>query len=189
MSNIEVNIIHLRNTDWSQHRFDSFTKEMNEQGINNYKVWDGIHEANKIRAISCSHKQIVQYAKEKQLPEICIMEDDCFFTGRGAFEYYIQNKPIEFDIWLGGLSNLLKRKDDYITDFRGLLLYIVNERFYDKFLSVPENVNIDAGLKGLGKYYLCPKVVCGERPGFSYHRKKNVDRTRLLNQFDVYEGK
>lgn len=181
-----IYIIHLRNTEWSNERYLSFTKEMNEQCISDYRVWDGIHDSNKIRAISRSHKQIVQYAKDALLPEICIMEDDCFFTGKGAFEYYLQNKPVEFDIWLGGLSNLLKRQDDYITDFRGLLLYTIHERFYDKFLSIPENVNIDAGLKGLGKYYLCPKIVCGERPGYSYHRKKNVDRTDLLKQYNVY---
>lgn len=185
----DIHIIHLRGTDYSQERFNSFTKEMNEQGIENYKVWDGIHDANKVRAISRAHKQIVHYAKENNLPEICIAEDDVIFTGKGAFDYYIQNKPTEFDLWLGGCSNVLKKEDDYITNFRGLTLYTVHESFYDKFLSVPETINIDAGLKGLGKYYLSPKVVCSQKSGYSYHKKRHTDYSHLLKQYDVYGSK
>lgn len=184
-----INIIHLKNTDYSADRFHSFVKEMHEQGIENYKVWDGVHDANRVRAISRAHKQIVQYAKENQLPEICIMEDDCVFLGKGAFEYYLQNKPDSYDLWLGGISNRLKVQDDHITDFRGMTLYTVHERFYDTFLSVPETVNIDAGLKGLGKYFLCPKIVCSQRAGYSYHKKRHKDYSHLLKQYDIYEGK
>src|SRR5688572_23949648 len=103
-----INIIHLRGTDHSQERLDSFTKEMNEQGIADYRVWDGVHDSNRIRAISRAHKQIVAYAKENSVAEICIMEDDCIFIGKGAFDYYLRNKPTCFDLWLGGISNKLK---------------------------------------------------------------------------------
>jgi hypothetical protein len=185
----DIHLIHLRGTDYSQERYDSFTKEMNEQGIIDYKVWDGIHDANRIRAISRAHKQIVQYAKQNGFPEICIAEDDIFFLGKGAFEYYLQNKPATFSIYIGGLSNLLKKEEDYITDFRGLTLYTVHESFYDKFLSVPETVNIDAGLKGLGKYYLCPKIVCSQKSGYSYHKKRHKDYSHLLKQYEVFDGK
>lgn len=185
----DIHIIHLRGTDYSQERFSSSTKEMNEQGITDYKVWDGIHDPNKVRAISQAHKQIVSYAKENRFPEICIMEDDCVFLGHGAFDYYLQNKPTDFSIYIGGLSNVLKKEEDYVTDFRGLTLYTINEKFYDKFLSVPETVNIDAALKGLGKYYLCPKIVCSQKSGYSYHKKRHTDYAHLLKQYDIYEGK
>lgn len=184
-----IHIIYLRNTEYSQDRYDSFTKEMNEQGIIDYKVWDGIHDANRVRGISRAHKQVVQYAKENQLPEVCIMEDDCIFLGKGAFEYFVQNKPNDYSLYMGGISNLLGRKDDYITNFRGMTLYFIREQFYDAFLSVPETVNIDAGLKGLGKYYLCNKIVCSQRAGYSYHKKRHKDYSYLLKQYDVYEGK
>ena len=183
-----IHIIHLKGTDYSADRFHSFIKEMHEQGVTEYKVWDGIHDANRVRGISRAHKQIVQYAKEARLPEICIMEDDCIFICKGAFEYYVQNKPPEFSIYMGGCSNVLKREEDYITDFRGLTLYIINQHFYDAFLSVSETVNIDAGLKGLGKYYLCDKVVCSQRAGYSYHKKRHTDYSHLLKQYDLYEG-
>jgi hypothetical protein len=189
MSNPLIHIIHLRPTDYSADRFHSFVREMHVQGVEDYKVWDGIHDSNKIRAISLAHKQIVQYAKEKGLPEICIAEDDITFMCCGAFDYYLQNKPTRFSIYMGGISNLLKKEDDYITDFRGMTLYTVHESFYDKFLAVPETVNIDAGLKGLGKYYLCNKVVCSQKAGFSYHKKRYKDYSHLLKQYNVYEGK
>jgi len=183
-----IHIIHLRNTEWSQERFDSFNRETNEQGISDCMVWDGVHDSNRIRGISRAHKQIIQYAKEKGFPEICIMEDDCIFTANGAYDFYIKNKPHDFSIYLGGVSNILKREENYITDFRGMTLYTVHESFYDRFLSVPETVNIDAGLKGLGKYYLCPKIVCSQKAGYSYHKKRHKDYSHLLKQYDTFNG-
>lgn len=181
-----INIIHLRGTDWSNERYNSFMKELNEQGITDYKIWDGVSHQNKITAISRAHKQIVEDAKKRKLSEVCIAEDDVIFLAKGAFDYYLQNKPKEYDIWLGGISNRLKIKDDYIIDFRGMTLYTVHERFYETFLSVPESVNIDAAMKGLGKYYLCPKVICSQRAGYSYHKKKYKDYSHLLKQYDTY---
>lgn len=183
-----VHIIHLKGTDYSADRFHSFVKEMNEQGIENYKVWDGIHDSNRIRGISRAHKQIVAYAKENGLTEICIMEDDCIFTAKGAYDFYIENKPSNFSIYLGGVSNILKCEENYITDFRGMTLYTVHRSFYNRFLSVPENINIDAGLKNLGVYRLCSKVVCSQRSGYSYHKKRHTDYSYLLKQYDTYEG-
>lgn len=188
MSNATIHILHLRGTEHSQERFDSFTKEMNEQGITDYRVWDGVHDPNRVRAISRAHKRIVQYALENGFPEICIAEDDLCFLAKGAFKYYLQSKPTEFSIYMGGLSNILKKEEDYITNFRGMTLYTVHERFYEKFLSVPETINIDAGLKGLGKYYLSPKVVCTQRAGFSYHKKRYKDYSHLLKQYDTFNG-
>lgn len=184
-----IHIIHLKNTDYSADRFHSFVREMHIQGIENYKVWDGIHNPNRVAAISRAHKQIVHYAKQNELLEICVMEDDCIFLHDTAFKYYIENKPPKFDVYLGGISNKLRVEKDYITDFRGLTLYTINEQFYDTFLSVPETVNIDAALKGLGKYYLCPKIVCSQRAGFSYHKNRHKDYSHLLKQYDIYEGK
>jgi hypothetical protein len=184
-----VNIIHLKNTEWSSDRYSSFIKELNEQEITDYKIWDGFHGTNRVININRAHKQIVSYAKGNGLPEICIMEDDCIFLAPGAFEYFVQHKPIEYDLWLGGISNLLKKHDGYITDFRGFTLYFVHSNFYDRYLSVPDNVNIDAAMKGLGKYYLCDKIICSQCAGYSYHKKRHKDYSNLLKQFDVYEGK
>jgi hypothetical protein len=182
-----INIIHLRGTDWSNERYNSFMIELNEQGITDYKIWDGIHHPNKVIAINRAHKQIVKYAKENNLPEVCIMEDDCVFLGLGAFEYFAKNKPDEYSLFLGGISNRIKVEGNCIVDFRGLTLYFVHQSFYDIYLAVPENKNIDEAMKGLGKFYLCPKVVCSQRAGYSYHKKMNKDYSHLLKQYPLYE--
>jgi hypothetical protein len=183
------NILHLRGTEYSEGRYNSFMKELAEQNITDFKIWDGIYDgANRRRGINKAHKQIVADAKRNGLSEVCICEDDIVFLGKGAFDYFIQNKPAEYDLYLGGLSNLVRRKDDYITDFRGFTLYIVHESFYDRYLSTKDDVDIDGAMKDLGKYYLCQKVVCTQKAGWSYHRKKVVDYSRLLNQYDLYKN-
>jgi hypothetical protein len=183
-----INIIHLRDTDWSNERYNSFMKELSEQGIIDYKIWDGFHGPNRVVNINRSHKQIVSYAKEKGLPEICIGEDDLYFLGNGSFEYFLQNKPDQYSLYLAGVSNVLRRENDYITDFRGFTLYMVHESFYDTYLSVPENINIDAAMKGLGEYYLSPKLICSQRAGYSYHKKRHTDYSHLLKQYNLYES-
>lgn len=183
-----LNILHLRNTEFSEGRYNSFMKELAEQGITDYKIWDGIYDgANRRRGINLAHKSIVRWAKENNLPEICIAEDDICFLAPGAFNYYIENKPTTYHLYLGGISNLLKRQEDYITDFRGFTLYFVHSTFYDKYLSTKDDVDIDGAMKDLGKYYLCKKVVCSQHAGWSYHKKRVVDYTRLLKQYEIYK--
>jgi hypothetical protein len=182
-----ISIIHLKETQWSAARHLSFSNELAEQNINDYIVWDGIRDVNTIRAISRSHKQIVHYAKDHKLKEVCIMEDDTIFLGNGAFDYFISHKPRSFDLYLATASNVLRREGGMIKDFRGLLLYIIHENFYDTFLSVDEHVHIDVAMKDKGDYYICPKVVAAEKSGWSYNKKRVVNRRHLINQFEKYD--
>lgn len=184
-----LNILHLRGTEYSEGRYNSFMKELAEQEITDYKIWDGIYDgANRRRGINLSHKKIVRDAKERGLPEVCICEDDIVFLSKGAFDFFIQNKPVEYSLYLGGISNILKREKDYITDFRGFTLYFVHASFYDQYLSTPDDIDIDSAMKGRGRFYLCDRVVCSQKPGWSYHRRKNVDYSRLLRQYNTYKG-
>lgn len=180
-----LNILHLRNTEWSEGRYNSFMKELAEQGITDYRIWDGLTDKYNVRrAISKSHKQIVRWAKENNMPEVCIAEDDICFKAAGDFDFFMQNKPNSFDLYLGGPSQIIRKVNDLILDFRGLTLYCVNAPFYDAFLKVKEDTDIDHALKGLGKYHLCPKSVCAQNTGWSYHKQKNVDYSRLFNHLE-----
>jgi hypothetical protein len=149
-------------------------------------IWPGFTDRNVATAISQSHKQIVRWAMGNHRKEICIMEDDAEFLGAGAFDFFLQNKPASYDIYLGTASNIIKKDGEVVKWFTGMMLYMVHERFYHKFLGVPENVHIDSALRGLGDYYLCPKIVAREKPGYSYNRKQVLDRTYLANQFEKY---
>jgi hypothetical protein len=143
-----LNIIHLPNDIKFPHRElreKNFLKGIKEQGIKEYKVWNGIFiEDNPIKAISQSHKMIVRDAKEKGLSRVFIAEDDFYFTNKGAWEYFLNSIPEEYDVFL---SHVYYGKWDENGKMKGpfssLTLYCVNEKFYDKFLLIREDEHLD----------------------------------------------
>jgi hypothetical protein len=170
-----LNIIHLpHRTD----RLKLLEQELVEQNISQFQIWDGVvHESNPQKGISQAHKQIVKYAKEANLSEVLIAEDDLHFTSKGAFDYFIKSKPVDYDIFLGGILDGVVNVDNTIDDFSGTTLYIVNSQFYDVFLSVPENINIDRALRHRGKFIVCNPLVATQHNGFSDN----------IRQFCVYD--
>ena len=48
----------------------------------------------------------------------------------------------------------------------------MNSRFYDVFLSVPENQNIDRALRNRGKFIVCNPLVAIQHNGFSDNIKQ-----------------
>lgn len=184
---MKLNILHLYGTDFSQGRYDSFMKQLSEQGITDFKIWPGIYDKGMpYRGINRAHKQIIADAKERNLPSVCVMEDDCMFYGSGAFDFFINNKPTEFDIYLGSLSNGTSDSYGILKWFRGMTLYIVNNCFYDTFLSVPEKMDIDAALSNKGLFKVCPAIVCYQSDGYSYHKKAVKQYSKLTNQYKRY---
>src|ERR1035437_4748267 len=138
---MELNIIHLPTR---VDRWNLLQKELQEQNITDIKIWNGIIDSTLIlRGISQAHKQIVKDAKEKNLSEVLIGEDDLHFTSKGAFKFFLDNKPKDFDIYLGSVLHGRLKADNTVVDFSGTTLYMVRKRFYDAFLSVPENIHID----------------------------------------------
>jgi hypothetical protein len=147
---MNLNIIHL------PHRVDrlkTLNKELAEQQITDYKIWDGIIDPDlPCKGISKAHKQIIIFAKKETLSEILIAEDDIHFTSSGAFKYFLSMKPTSYDIYLGGIIWGKIKEDNSVDDFSGNTLYMVNESFYDVLLSTPENEDFDRAIayKGIG---------------------------------------
>ena len=113
--------------------------EFIEQGITDYKFWDAVcKKESVVESINASHKQIIRYAKENNIPEICVAEQDLTFTDKGAWDYFLKNKPKEFDIYLGA-TYILPVSNKKICGFH---LYIISEKYYDSFLSVPDDAHI-----------------------------------------------
>src|SRR6266581_7594760 len=76
--------------------------ELDRQGIN-AKLWCAISDPqDAVRSINLSHKQIVQFAKDHHLPGIYIMEEDVMFVADDGWQYFLDNKPERFDLYLGG---------------------------------------------------------------------------------------
>ncbi|MEP7253451.1 MAG: hypothetical protein ABI683_13765 [Ginsengibacter sp.] len=172
-----LNIIHLsKRID----RFELLEKEIRLQEISDYKIWDGVtDDMSTVRGISQAHKQIVRYAKEFKLPYILIAEDDIRFTSLGAFDFFIQNIPKDYDLYLGGIIYGKLEADNTVKDFSGTMLYLIHERFYDIFLSIPGNYHIDRGLNNKGKFVVCYPMAAIQYNGYSDSSKRNM-------KYDIY---
>lgn len=144
----EHNIINVINLESRPERLEGFLKEAYFQGFG-VKVWQGeVVPYNAKMGICRSHKRIVQYAKDNELKWTCIAEDDCRFFGdsRGAWKYFVDNMPNDYDLFLG-MVYVADVVDNRITSvFSGMTIYFVNSRFYDFFLSIPDDVHIDRHL-------------------------------------------
>lgn len=183
----KVNTINLSHrTD----RYENIQKQFSEQGVKDFKIWPGIVDEQIIqRGISRAHKRIVMDASTKGLPEVCIMEDDCDFLDKNAFDYFIKNKPKEYSLYLGGLSNGQIKEDGTLTNFRGMTLYMVAKPFYNIFLSVDERQHIDFALSRTGTtFHVCQPIVCTQLTGFSDNKKKYFSYAHLLNQYKTWKS-
>jgi hypothetical protein len=93
----------------------------------------------------------------------------------GAWQYFLDHKPADFDLYLGGVFHGNIKEDGSVDDFVGLTLYIVNERFYDTFLLLNEMNNIDRELAHKGRYIVCDKMVCSQWGGWSGNKLQFVE--------------
>ncbi|MFA7290368.1 MAG: hypothetical protein WC055_15950, partial [Melioribacteraceae bacterium] len=105
-------------------------------------------------------------AKEAGMKEILIAEDDFKLLGYGSYEYFLNNKPDDYDIYLGGIMDGTIGEDNCVKDFFcGLSMYMVHERFYDKFLNIHKFGNLDRLLVGMGKFVVCNPMVVSQHGG------------------------
>ena len=193
-------IAHIIVNPYRPHPNTTLYNELDRQGID-AKIWQGIHDSNSVvRGIGLSHKQIVQFAKDHNLPQICIMEEDVWFPANDGWQYFQQNIPDNFDLYLGGAyglnftaHNTIRNNPGAvaINNFAGLHCYIISESYYDKFLSLPENKHID-DQPGLGRFFVCAPFAALQYPGWSSNAQRMVDYNcdrRMLPIESIYYGK
>jgi len=181
-----MNIIHLA------HRVDRLQllqKELLSQQIVEYRIWNGVIDVESpCRGICRAHKEIIEWAKREKLTEVLIAEDDLHFTALGAFDYYIKNKPLDFDIYLGGVTWGTIDPDNLVSDFSGTTLYFVHQRFYDTLLMQPENIPWDRGMAGLGKFIVCDPMIVVQHNGYSDNQKRYIDFGPLIRRRKWFTG-
>lgn len=187
--------IHVLYDDRKPERLDNVMEEFRRQNIsNNVKIWGAIIKNNIsiVESINAGHKNIVQYAKDNNLPEICIAEDDLMFPNENGWNYFIENKPDLFDLYIGGnylCDNRIEKKPPLlkVSEYVGNQLIIISKKYYDVFLSVPNNQHIDTAQKGLGEFYVCYPFVALQRPGRSANNNNEiVDYNKILDISDIY---
>jgi|SRR6478736_8183241 len=166
-------------------RYEPLINELKTQGIEDYEIWPCLMLPNVVKSINLSHKMIVRNAQEKGLKECCIAEDDVMFPARDGWEYFLKNKPDVYDLYLA-CTYCIPVSNNRVTGFH---LYMVREKFYDKFLSVPDDKHIDTSMDDLkGNYIYCYPFAALQRPGFSNNNKAVVNYNAILSQEDVYGG-
>lgn len=177
MINVIFDNIHLE--DWQ-----TLIDEFYTQGIKEYKFWDAIIINYKpVESINASHKMIVKDAKEKRLPEVIIAEQDLQFTSPNSWKYFMKNKPKSFDLYLACTFGSLEHK--MVCGFH---LYIISEKFYDKFLSVSNKEHIDTVMDSLkGDYKFCYPFVALQRAGYSANSGCVVNYNAILKEEDIYK--
>lgn len=180
--------------------------EMLRQGIS-YCLWSAEILPNVVESINASHRKIIQYALDNGLPEIAIAEDDVFFPADDGWKYFLSGIvgiPKSCDIYLAGtylpqfgtscgkLDKLSENNYNHIgcqvEKIVGLHCYIIYQRFYDTFLSMPKKYHIDTALDHKGKFIVRTPMAAVQRPGWSANNKKIVDYNELLTDKDVYGG-
>lgn len=145
---MQINVIH---NPESKERGEKLQKVIDEYNLD-VKYWPAIYDKEMpFRGICKAHKQIIQYAKDKGLGSVCIAEDDFYFTSKQSWKYFLENIPMDYDVYLSGIYCGTIKEDNTSQDFCGLHLYIVHEKFYDRFLSVPNENNIDRQLGRIGR--------------------------------------
>lgn len=173
------------------HRIDRKERLVNElkgQGIEKYVEWDGVwSEKTVVKNINLAHKQIVEWARDENLEKVLIMEDDIQFCDKGAFDYYLQNEPADYDIYLAGIYLGVIKNDNTVSAFTGMHCYIVHNRFYDTFLNTSKDIHIDHSLKDLGKYVVCNPFAAVQYNGWSDNSQKYCNYDCLLEHRKLYK--
>jgi hypothetical protein len=155
------------------------------------RFWPGIYDNIVHRSVNITRafKKIVQYAKDNKLKTVAIAEDDAVFTSPGAWQYYLDNIPDEFDIYSGGIYSGQLDGDRIVNGYSGNTLITVHERFYDFFLSANEDpkglamAHLDQWLGNFAfekKYIVCLPFVVKQIGGYS-------ENTKRIKPLETYE--
>lgn len=169
---MSLNIIHL---ETRSDRWSLLIKEIQKQGITDYKISPGIRTPQPRTGISLSHKQIVAFAQASGQPKVVIAEDDLKFTARNSYQYFLDHIPADFDLYLGGIMYGAIKPDKTVTRFAGLTLYIVHQRFYEILLQLPNDKHLDQALENKGKYVVCEPMIITQYDGYSDNHKKRME--------------
>lgn len=164
------------------------------------RFWPGIVGDNDVfRSLNImrAFKKIVQYAKEERLPFVCIAEDDMVLTSDGAWKYYNDNLPNDFDLYSGGIYAGQIIDNRIVNGFSGNTLLTVHESFYDFFLSADEDLlgTATAHLdRWLGmycdkkKYFVVTPFVVRQMGIYSDNQRRKIEYSMYEMNWEYYSG-
>jgi hypothetical protein len=155
-------------------RRQKLEEQMRAQGAK-YTIWEGILTPQKpSKGIALAHQRIVAWAKSQGLPKVTIAEDDVAFSAPGAIDWYWRQEPETYDLYLGGITYGQVKEANVVDDFAGTHFYTIQSKFYDHFLSLTGERNIDRALAHRGRFIVCNPMIAYQVDGYSDNRKSNV---------------
>jgi len=186
-----VNIIY---DDRQFDRLPYLLEECEKYGIE-YKIWEAcIDKKTVLESITESFRRIIQYAKDNSLERVIIAEDDLAFSSDGAWEYFLKNEPDEYDVYIGG-SYLIDNRCKYepplvkVNSWVGNHLIMVNERYYNTWLSSKPDGHIDTEQDGKGEFYVCFPYAALQRPSKSANNSNQmVNYNGIVPPEFIYKG-
>jgi len=200
---MDAYVINLkRRTD----RWSAIQAAFKDTGVTLHRV-DAVEHLNGSYGCSMSFLKIVQMAKEKNLPSVLILEDDCLpgdnFKDRWPrIKNWLDTHPDEWEIFNGGGSvvgncNLYKCPEPDVCFFKTTQMWhahfiYIPQRMYDKVLEYPDKdtgnitVLIDAWLNQHFNTLSTYPFIGKTQNGFSNIEKR--DRTNISGKFAASEA-
>lgn len=162
-------------------RMPRLMEELKVQGITDYELWDGIYKHKFPKEnINAAHKQIIEYAKLAEWDMVIVAEDDVKFFAPGAWDYFLANIPLDFDLYLSSVYMGDIKEDNTVHNFCGFGLYVCHSRFYDTFLETDPHDHIDRSLSGKGRFVVCNPFVAEQYDGHSSNTGKEEKYGNLM---------
>jgi hypothetical protein len=177
--------IHIIHDSRRQERYEPLLMQLKDEGITEYELFPCLLLPQIVESINASHKMLVSLAKENGMKEICIAEDDLQFAAKGAWQYFLDNKPTEFKLYTA--CNYLNREHPITKQIVGFHLYIIHESYYDDFLALPDDRHIDTAVEGID-IHVCYPYAALQRAGFSWNNMGEVDYNTVLQPQDIFSG-
>ena len=159
----------------------------------NIHIIDGVYDIeNGARGCLLSHKKIVQFAKENDLPYIFVIEDDCEFLLPNTILIHTIADMISYipnvDI-INGCGNLIEFKIDNVVshgntyflkspDVRTTHCILYGKSSYDTFLSFPDTSITDVQINTTNLVYTYP-YLAKQLSSYSDITKENVEYTNI----------
>ena len=153
------------------------------------RFWEGIYTDQAFFGITAIFKKIVRWAKDTNQKMVCIGEDDLLFTAPGAWQYYLDNMPDDFDIYSGGIYSGQIRDGRIVNGYSGNTLITVHERFYDFFLGVRDDYHLDRTLGSFAfekKYVVVEPFVVIQLSGFSDNHRRQTNHEGKLSTMKLF---
>jgi len=162
-----------------KHRYDrkeSIINEMKKLPHIKYEFVEGVISNPSWLGCTLSHKKCIQLAKDNNLDNVLVLEDDAIFTDNciEILEKSLEQLKGEYNMLFLG-ANLQNKADSIsnnILKLNGAFAahaYIVNSNFYDTILNLPNNV-IDVSYNRLMAEYnlfMCNPIIAYQTPSYS----------------------